>query len=716
MKAIGIDLGTTNSAVSRYESGRNTAKILNNSDGETLTPSVVGIRKGAGGRVRRMVGRPAVNYAEMQPTDTIFSVKRLMGRDFADPVVKEASGRLNYEIVTGEGDDPRAHVVLGGETCTPAEISRIILEKLKLDAGRALGEEITHAVVTVPAYFRDAQRAATREAGQKAGLVVKKIIDEPTAAAIAFGLELSEQERKRALVYDLGGGTFDISILQMTKDKTGRSHFQVLHFVGDNWLGGDDFDNKIVDRVMAEVAEEAGQAAAANKHLRLQVKRKAEEVKRALSQAVSSDDEEDIIIPGAFKFPEGGLGDVETTVSLGEFNRMVNPLVERTMEMVRGALADQGLTKEDITDVLLVGGSTLVPQVYKTVEAEFGAAKVRRDVNPMECVALGAGILAGTTEGVECPSSECGQTNEEDAQRCSQCGTSLAGAAPAQAAPQIYEVTGMSLGIGAVRGIQQDAFIPIIPRGTSYPLAEPMTRTFQATNGRRIRVPVYEGDSSVASKNHEQGVVEFDLPSEIDVDSRVEVTFDYDADRIVTVQIAVPGTDLKKSTALRTDTHRTPAPQAAPMDEGTVDVHEELEITIAEVKRFLKEHGQYVDSTQAMKIRRDLEQAERAHGFSDDGECERMINVLRKDLFSSGVASQLVLAERAINSAAPAPALAREIQDAVGKLQSSYHGGNRALTEQQAMHLNNLIGRAFQDRNVESVESHEDHDGLLRFE
>ncbi|MFD0507339.1 Hsp70 family protein [Streptomyces chiangmaiensis] len=515
-----------------------------------------------------MVGRAAVNYAELQPTDTIFSVKRLMGRDFADPVVKEAAGRLNYEVVTGEGDDPRVHVVLGGETCTPAEISRIILEKLKRDAERALGEEITHAVVTVPAYFRDAQRAATREAGQKAGLVVKKIIDEPTAAAIAFGLELSEQERKRVLVYDLGGGTFDISILQMTRDKTGRSHFQVLHFVGDNWLGGDDFDNKIVDLVMAEIAAEAGPTAAANKHLRLQVKRKAEEVKRALSQAVSSEDEQDIIIPGAFKFPDGGLGDVETAISLGEFNRLVNPLVERTMDLVRGALADQGLTKEDITDVLLVGGSTLVPQVYKTVEAEFGAQKVRRDVNPMECVALGAAILAGTTEGIECPNSECKRTNEEDAQRCSNCGTSLAGAAPTQSAPQIYEVTGMSLGIGAVRGNQQDVFIPIIPRGTSYPLPEPMTRTFQATDGRRIRVPVYEGDSNVASKNHEQGVVEFDLPSEIDVDSRVEVTFNYDADRIVTVRIAVPGTDMVQSAALRTDTHRTPAPQAHPIDPG----------------------------------------------------------------------------------------------------------------------------------------------------
>ncbi|MFF4506567.1 Hsp70 family protein [Streptomyces sp. NPDC001401] len=714
MKAIGIDLGTTNSAVSRYEGGPGTAKILSNSDGETLTPSVVGLRKGAGGQARQLVGRSAVNYAAAQPADTIFSVKRLMGRDFADPVVKEAAGRLNYEIVPGAGDDPRAHVVLGGEMRTPAEISRLILDKLKRDAGRALGEEITHAVITVPAYFRDAQRAATREAGQMAGLVVKKIIDEPTAAAIAFGLELPEQERKRVLVYDLGGGTFDISILQMTRDRTGRNHFQVLHFAGDNWLGGDDFDNMIVDRVLEEVVQDAGTATVADRHLRLQVKRKAEEVKRALSQAESIEDEEDLIIPGAFKFPDGGLGDVETTISLGEFNRMVKPLVERTMGMVREALADQALTRDDITDVLLVGGSTLLPQVYRTVEAEFGADKVRRDVNPMECVALGAGILAGTMEGVECPDSACGRTNDEAAERCTHCGTSLVGAAPAPTAPRIYEVTGMSLGIAAVRGHQQDAFVPIIPRGTPYPLPEPMTRTFQATSGRRIRVPVYEGDSNVASKNHEQGVVEYDLPNEIDVDSRVEVTFNYDADRIVTVHIAVPGTDMAHSTTLRTDTPRTPPPQARALDDGEADVRAEVEITIAEVKRFLQEQGPYLDSAQAMKIRRDLEQAERAKAFSDEAECERMINVLRKDLFSSGVASQLLLAEQATYSAAPA--LAREIQDTARKLQSAHHSGNRALTEQHAMHLNNLIGRAFRDRDVESAETYEDHGGLLRFD
>ncbi|GAA1365671.1 Hsp70 family protein [Streptomyces beijiangensis] len=707
MKAIGIDLGTTNSVVTRYNDVRGTASVLANAESETLTPSVVGMRERDGSQ-KLLVGRNAVNFAARNPTDTVVSVKRLMGRDYAHETVAQARDRLTYEIVPGADDDPRAHVVIAGKHYTPAEVSSIILDKLRRDAARALGEEVTHAVITVPAYFLDAQRAATREAGTQAGLTVKKIIDEPTAAAVAFGLELNDQERRRVLVYDLGGGTFDISILHMAKDKDGRGHFQVLSFTGDSWLGGDDFDHAIVNRIIEWVKADSGVDPTGDKKFLFVARSKAEEAKRQLSQL----DDADIVIPAAYRMPEGGgLGDVDMVITRDEYEAMIQPLVERTMRLVQQALADQNLSPEDISDVLLVGGSTLTPKVYETVESYFGAGKVRRDVNPMECVALGAGILAGTMNGVECPS--CARANEEDAEVCEGCHQSLTGARTLDA-PKIYEVTGMALGIGAVRGAQQDAFVPIIPRGTPYPLPEPMKRSFNTTDGRRIRVPVYEGDSTVASKNTEQGVVEYELPQEIDVNTRVDVSFNYDSDRIVTVRISVPGTHMIKEMTLRTDTPRTLQPAAQEYAEENIEWRQQLTATAAETHRFLETHGEFIDPAQTLTIRRHLEQAERALHFSDDTECQRMANVLRKDLYGSGVASQFLLAERA--TAGAPPETARQLNNAVADVRRSYQAGNSELVGEQTRLLRTLIAQAFTERDVAEVDDAVDFDGLLRID
>ena len=461
MKAIGIDLGTTNSAVAVYDQVRNTAVIVGNSEGDTLTPSAVAIRDRDGKEVL-LVGKNAVNWAQREPKDTILSVKRLMGRDFADKAVADARKRLSYEIVPGPDDDPRAHVLLGGKTRSPSQISSFILRKLKQDAGQVLNEDATHAVITVPAYFRESQRAATREAGEEAGFVVKKIIDEPTAAAVAFGLHLNQDDQRRVLVYDLGGGTFDISILNVLRDADGHNQFQVLDFDGDNWLGGDDFDLAIVEKIVEWVKDHCGVDPSGDKKFLWLAKSQAEAAKRQLSQQ----SEADIVIAAAYRMPGGVLVDVDMTITRNDFEALIEPSVEATMNLVRGALNRQDLSPDDITDVVLAGGSTLVPKVYRTVENQFGAAKVRRNVNPMECVALGAGILAGTLHGVECPS--CGKANTEEAGTCADCGYSLA-SGQAIGDTGIYEVTGMALGIGAVRGAQQDVFVPIIKRGTPYP-------------------------------------------------------------------------------------------------------------------------------------------------------------------------------------------------------------------------------------------------------
>lgn len=410
MKAIGIDLGTTNSVAAYCELGRRDPRVLATSAGENLTPSVVSLRRSKRSPDgERLVGRAALNYAPSAPEDTIFSIKRLMGRDFADPAIAQVRKTFNYKVVRGPNEDPRAHVEFGGATRTPIQISAMILGKVKEDAEKFLGEAVTHAVITVPAYFNEGQRAATREAGEQAGLVVKKIIDEPTAAAIAFGVQMQPGDRHRILVYDLGGGTFDISILQMVRDQQGRDQFQVMQIEGDNWLGGDDFDQRIVEKIIRSMKAEYKVDPSGDKKFLLLAKSKAEEVKRALSQAV----EADIVIPAAYRTDQGVMVDVEATVTRDEFEGMIRSYVDKSMELVRKALAQQNLTPEDVSDVLLVGGSTLVPLVYQAVENVFGKGKVRRNINPMECVALGASVLAATLRGVECPNSQCKEHTQE---------------------------------------------------------------------------------------------------------------------------------------------------------------------------------------------------------------------------------------------------------------------------------------------------------------
>ncbi|HEX4700803.1 MAG TPA: Hsp70 family protein, partial [Pseudonocardiaceae bacterium] len=596
-----------------------------------------------------------------------------------------------------------------GQTYSPSEVSSMILEKLRKDASRALSEEVTHAVITVPAYFKDAQRAATRDAGERSGLVVKKIIDEPTAAAVAFGVELPVGDRHRVLVYDLGGGTFDISILNTVKNPEGRSQFQVLAYTGDNWLGGDDFDLAIVNLIVESVRKRCGSDPSGDKKFLVQAKKAAEAAKRMLS----NQPEAEIVIPGAYQSPEGGpLVDVDMVLTLEEYERMIAPFVDRTMNLVREALGGQELSPEDITDVLLVGGSTLTPKVYQTVENFFGKTKVRRNINPMECVALGAGILAGTLHGLECP--KCNKVNDEAATSCVDCGTSLA-SARSVGDTGIHEVTGVAVGIAVVKGNQRDVFAPIIPKATPYPLPQPMRGSFLATDGQLIRVPVYEGDSPVASQNDEQGVAEYMLPREIAVNSRVDVDLNYSKDRTITVVISIPGTDMRHETTLRTDLHRTPAPgMGRDEDEETVSWREELVYAEENARQFLDQYEQFIEPAQAMKIRRDLDQAQKALIMSDSAECRRMANLLHRYLFDSGIASQLQLAERAADGAPPA--VAKEINQAITAVQESHRQGQRDRAIEQTRVLKLLVATTLEQRRVSEVSDAENLGSLLRHE
>ncbi|MBI4870767.1 MAG: Hsp70 family protein [Candidatus Riflebacteria bacterium] len=386
MVAIGIDLGTTKSAVG-FKDGTAPVRIVQNAENLDLTPSVVSWRKAprSGGEGKLLVGNDALDYAARAPADTIFAVKRLMGRCVSEEKVQLVRDRFAYTIQPAvEGSDDSVSVLLGGKPYRPEEISAEILRKLKEDAQVSLGvAEVRDAVITVPAYFEERQREATRMAGVRAGLTVKKVIDEPTAAAIAFGVAAADKQFRRVLVYDLGGGTFDISILE-----TKGGQFEGMQIEGDTWLGGDDFDRELVNMLIDHLKSAYDLPPEATKDRRFLVlaKQAAERVKRELGKQTRTE----LIIEGALKDATGELIDVSMEVSREAFEQRIQPYIDRTMQLVQKALTEQNLKPDDIHQVLMVGGSTLVPAVSKAVAGMFGEAKLRRDLNPRHVVALGA--------------------------------------------------------------------------------------------------------------------------------------------------------------------------------------------------------------------------------------------------------------------------------------------------------------------------------------
>ncbi|TCO62170.1 Hsp70 family protein [Actinocrispum wychmicini] len=640
MKAIGIDLGTTNTVTAIHHPDGKVTEVVENGEAKPYTPSVVGVHTRKTGEEATVVGQDAVDGAG-NATCTVFSVKRLMGRGVSEPEIADVRKRFHYEIVPASPEDPTAAIRMGSTVRTPPEISSLILRKVCTDVARSLGGQVTHAVITVPAYFEVAQRAATRKAAEAAGLKVKRLIDEPTAAAIAFGMREAGTTGKRVLVYDLGGGTFDISLLQMVQDQDGRSHFHVVGAAGDNWLGGDDFDHLIVDKVLEEVRDRLGTAPPDDQRFRRAVKEHSEKVKWKLS----NQDFAVVNIPGAFRMPadDGPLIDVYVEFTREQANRMFAPLVARTMALVDDVLAEGNFTAEDITDVLLVGGSTLMASVREAVIARFGVGKVRMGVKPMECVALGAAILASTETGLECPS--CETANGDDAESCQNCDHSLLEVGSDDGIV-IYEQTAMALGIAAIDGDNSDAFVEIIPRGTKYPLREPMKKMFTAA-ARRVRIPVHEGVHKVASKNRVQGVVEVELPEGLEPNSDVEVSFNYDRDRVVTVMVRVPGTTFVQATTLHPHVVDDRPPAAD-------DAKEDLERSIDLVEDFLVRFDSYLEPFHGDRIKGRLVKAKAAFRGDDSAEHRRFNGLLLRDLDSAGLATTLYYADIVADRAEPA--------------------------------------------------------------
>ena len=390
-KAIGIDLGTTNS-VAAIKVGE--VKVLQNRESQDLTRSVVGENKN-----QILVGQKALDRQLLAPKDTIESIKRLMGRGFRDEHVQRVRKQVSYVVQEpSDGTDDDVRVIMGGKEYSPIQISSVILKKIKEDAEARLNDTVEFAVITVPAYFTDKQKDATRKAGQLAGLKVQKILEEPTAAAIAFGVDnVGADDSTTILVYDLGGGTFDVSVMTIV-----GGGFVQLSIEGDMWLGGDDFDRKIMDHVLLHVSTVYGIDGAADPRFMVELKKKAEQAKKALSSMTRTD----VTIPGMLKDESGNLIDVELEISRTEFEGMIAADVARSIQIVRAALkgAGEAMTPEQIDHVLLVGGSSYIPLVQTALAEIFGREKLLMNVDPMKCVAYGAAILSAKwADRVECP-------------------------------------------------------------------------------------------------------------------------------------------------------------------------------------------------------------------------------------------------------------------------------------------------------------------------
>ena len=486
-RVIGIDLGTTNSVVAVMEGGEPT--VISNAEGNRTTPSVVALSKAG----ERLVGTAAKRQAVTNPENTVFSVKRLMGRRGDDPVVANAKKLLPYAVEKADNGD--AWVRMGDKAYSPPEVSAMVLQKLKADAEAYLGETVTEAVITVPAYFDDSQRNATKDAGRIAGLNVLRIINEPTAASLAYGLE--KQEDHYIAVYDLGGGTFDISILEL-----GEGTFQVRSTNGDTFLGGDDFDQRVMNHLVTVFRQEQAIDLSQDPQAMQRLKEAAEHAKVELSTTQSTEINLPYITADA-----SGPKHFTHTLTRSQLEQLVLELVEGTLEPCRNALEDAGISRDQIHEVVLVGGQTRMPLVQQKVQDFFGK-EPHRGVNPDEVVALGAAIQAGVLRG-----------EVKDV--------------------LLLDVTPLTLGIETLGGVST----PLIPRNTTIPTSKSQTFSTAADGQQQVEIHVLQGEREMAGGNKSLGrfILDGILPAPRGM-PQIEVSFDIDANGILNVAAQDKGT------------------------------------------------------------------------------------------------------------------------------------------------------------------------------